>query len=198
ARSDIDLGIKQACGPDKLFDHHAFRFPQFVFAERCAYIYCLANERFEFVKCQWSVVKCRRQAKTVVDEVYHTRAIAAPHRAYLRNGYVTFVNDREEIVGEVIEQAERSGSRTPSVEISRIVFNAAAVSQFAHHFQVELCTFLEALSLQVSSFGFKHFHLGHEVVLYFTDSEMKEFFSGHEQVSGKDCDYRFVGDLSSR
>src|SRR5690606_2129180 len=117
ARADIDLRIEKSRRPDQLFHNDTFRLAQFILTGGSAHINGLTDQRFEFVERQWSVIERGGQPEAVVDEVHISGTVATPHRADLRYGNLAFVNDGEEIVGKIIEEAERPGPGPSAVKV---------------------------------------------------------------------------------
>src|SRR5256884_6157231 len=68
------------------------------------------------------------------------------HPAHLRNGLVGFVNEHQVVLGHVIEQGGRSLAGQAAAEMARIVFDAVAVADGAHHFDVEQSALRDTLS----------------------------------------------------
>ena len=77
----------------ELFNNNTFGFPQLVFARCCTHINYLVHQRFELIECEWPVIKRRRQAKSVVDQIDLSTPVTTPHRADLRNSHVAFIDD---------------------------------------------------------------------------------------------------------
>ena len=105
---------------------------------------------------------------------------------------MAFVNDKEEVVGEIVDEAERSVALSASVKIAGVVLDATAVTQLLYHLEVVVDSLLEA-------FGFKGFVNGVEVVstfkhvcLYLTKGICHVFFRG-EKVAGGIYDCLGVG-----
>ena len=96
-----------------------------------------------------TVVLRARQAEPVVDELLLARLVAVVHRPQLRHGDVALVDDREEVVREVVEQALRRLARRAAGERTRVVLDAVAVAELPHHLDVVLGALAEALRLQV-------------------------------------------------
>src|ERR1700751_2473845 len=99
----------------------------------------------EFFEGERAIVEGRGHAETEVDESLFARAIAVIHGADLRDGLVRFVNDEQKIRRDVIEQRRRSFARQASGHVARIVFDAVAIADRAHHFDVEEGALSDAL-----------------------------------------------------
>ena len=105
----------------------------------------LRHQVFKFIKTQRAVVERGRQAKTVLNQILLARAVTEIHRADLRDGGMAFIDEQERVFWQVVHQRRRRLPRRAPGEISRIVFDAAAVTQLAHHFQIILRALLKAL-----------------------------------------------------
>ncbi len=68
--------------------------------------------------------------------------------ADLRQRDVRLVDDDEEILGEIVEQARRPLARLPAREVARVVLDAGAGADLEHHLDVEVRARLEALRLE--------------------------------------------------
>ena len=82
------------------------------------------------------IVARRGQAETVLDEDVLAAAVARELPVELRNRDVTLVDHKEEVVGEVVEQGERRLAVFAAVDVHRVVLDAVAVSELAHHLEV--------------------------------------------------------------
>ena len=76
--------------------------------------------------------------------------VASIHGTDLGKGDMRFVNDHEKIVRKIIQQAKGAYSCFASVEVTGIIFDTGAVSQFADHFHVIFYSFFQ-------TFGFQEF-----------------------------------------
>jgi len=76
------------------------------------------------------------------------------HGADLRDGLVRFVDEEEKIVGDVVEQSWRSFAGQAAAEMARIIFNAVAIADGAHHFDIEHGALDDALSFDEFSLFF--------------------------------------------
>ena len=90
-------------------------------------------------KGQRSIVVCRVHSKPVLDQILFSGKVAVVHRADLWNGHVALVDKDEEFPRrEIIEQGEGRLAWLSAVEITAVIFNAATIADFAHHFQIVL------------------------------------------------------------
>ncbi len=135
-RSDLYYRVEQTGGADKLFYHHALALLKLIVGRGGADIHYLFRKRLELLEFQWAVVESRRQSETVFHKIHLSRHIAAIHRPDLWHRHMALVNDGEEIVREIIKQAERTHARLTAVKITAVVLDAGAVSHLAHHLHV--------------------------------------------------------------
>ncbi len=109
----------------------------------------------EFLECERTIIESGRHAETVIDESLLARAVSVIHAANLRNGLMRFVNDEQKIGGEIIEQSRRSFAGKTAGKMAGIIFDAVAIADGAHHFDVETSALFDAL-------GFDDFALARE------------------------------------
>ncbi len=105
-------------------------------AGRCGGENHRAGDGFKFIKGERAVIKRGRQAKAVFDEGTLTGLIAVKHTAHLRKGYVRLIDDREKVFWEIVDQAGGPLTGLACTEVTGIVFDSAAVTDLAHHFDV--------------------------------------------------------------
>ncbi len=97
------------------------------------------------------VVERARQPEAVLDERLLARAVAAVHRADLRDGLVRLVEDHQEVFGEVVDERRRRLAGLPVREVARVVLDAVAEAHLLHHLEVVLGPLLEPLLLEEAS-----------------------------------------------
>ena len=85
-----------------------------------------------------AVVQRARQPEAVVDERLLARAVALVHAADLRHGLVGLVDEADEVLGEVVDQAVRPLARLAAVEDPRVVLDPRAEAHLAQHLHVVL------------------------------------------------------------
>ncbi|MPN46313.1 hypothetical protein SDC9_193899 [bioreactor metagenome] len=68
---------------------------------------------------------------------------------------MAFVHDQQEILREIVDQRKRRLSGFAPVKIARIVFDAVAIADFAHHLDVILRALLNSLRLDQAIHAFK-------------------------------------------
>jgi hypothetical protein len=61
---------------------------------------------------------------------------------------VRLVDERDVVIGEVVEKCIRRRARRTPVEVTRVVLDARGVAEFAHHLQVVLGALLEPVRLE--------------------------------------------------
>ena len=65
------------------------------------------------------------------------------------------VDERDVVIGEVVQKRIRRGASRAPVEVARIVLDARGVAELAHHLQVVLGALLEAVRLQDLALSFQ-------------------------------------------
>ncbi len=124
---DLDFGVEKSRGSDHLLHEHTFRLFQFIVAGSGADVYHLRSESFEFLEFERSVVDGGGEPESILHEIHLAREVTAVHAPYLRQCDMAFIYDRQEILGEIVEQTERTRSRFATVEVAGIVFYSAAM-----------------------------------------------------------------------
>ncbi len=146
-RANLDFRVQQARGPDDLLGDD-LRLRILVVARGRRTIDDLPRLGVELLERERTVVLRAGQAEAVVYELLLARLVAVVHRTYLGDRHVAFVYDRQEIVREVVQQALGRAPRRAARQGTRIVLDAVAVSEFAHHFDVVLGPLAQTLRLQ--------------------------------------------------
>ena len=143
-----------------LFYYYTFAFFQLIFSRCGAHKNNLRHQSLKLIEVQWSVVQCRWQPEPKVYQIHLARPIPAIHAAYLRNGHMAFIYNQQEVIREIVQQAEWSCAGFASVQKSGVVFYTTTVAQFLYHFQViaysfpyTLCFYQFALFLEVFFLG---------------------------------------------
>ena len=129
--------IDQAGGANHLLDDHAAGFRQLVWAGRGGNVDDLIGAVLEFLESQRAIIERRGHAEAVVDERLLARTVAVVHAAELRNGLVRFVDEEQIIRRDVIEQRGRRFAGQAAGHVARIIFDAVAIADGAHHLDVE-------------------------------------------------------------
>ena len=100
---------------------------------------------FEFLEGEGAIIEGAGEAEAVIDEGFLAAAVAVVHAADLRDGLVGFVDEEKGIGGEVVEEGGRGFAGEAAGEVAGIVFDAVAIADGAHHFQVKEGALLESL-----------------------------------------------------
>src|SRR5208283_394890 len=147
-RADFDLRVNKAGGPDDLLYDPPPGTGKLMGPGSCGNIYDLFNPFFEFIEIERSVVERRRQPKPVPDKSFLPGPVAIVHSANLRDRDVAFVNEKQPVLREIVEQRVWRCSRRAAVKVPGVVFNSVAKADFDQHFEIKTGPFLDALCLQ--------------------------------------------------
>lgn len=188
-RPNIDNGVEQTRRSDNLFDELATGFLQFIVGRCCGNIDGLRLQFGKLLELQWSVVGSGGESEPVFNEIRLARLVASVHGLNLRYGYMGLVNDQQEILREIVEQAERARPRRSSVEIARVVLNTLTITEFENHLDIVVDAFGQALGFERSSFAFKLIDTKTEVVPDVVDSHPYTLLAGYEDRSGVDVEF---------
>src|SRR5690606_25364868 len=101
------------------------------------------------------VVEGARQSEAVLDESALARGIALKHCADLRNCDVRLVDDDEEVVGKVVEQTVWRLAGLATIDVARVVLDAAAEADLLHHLEIERRAHAQPLRLEEFALTFK-------------------------------------------
>ncbi len=104
------------------------------------------HHALELVEAQRAIVERRRQTKTVVDQVFLARTVAAIHAADLRYGDVALVDDHQRVARQIIEQRRRRLAGCAPREVTRVVLDALAEAHLVQHLEIEPRALLDALA----------------------------------------------------
>ena len=119
---DLDLRVDKPGGPDDLLDCVAALF-ELILARRCRDEDDLPHILLELVELQRPVVVRAREPEAVVDERLLARLIAIVHPVELRDHLVALVDDHQEVVREIVEQAVGLLAGFSPVEVPRVVLD---------------------------------------------------------------------------
>ncbi len=135
-RLDDHLGVDQPGRPDDLLDDVAADLGQLVVARGRGQVDGLADPVEELLPAQRPVVHRARQPEAVVDQVALAGHVAFVHPADLRDRDVRLVDDEQEVLGEVVEQAVGRRAALAAVDVHRVVLDAGAGADLPHHLDV--------------------------------------------------------------
>ncbi len=110
--------------------------------------------------------------------------VASVHSADLGEGYMALINEGDEILREVVYQAERPLAGLAAVKVAGVVLYARAVSHLLYHFKVVLYTLLQSLGFDGLAYILEISHLLDKVVLDFGYRSDGTFAVGHEVIRG--------------
>ena len=88
------------------------------------------------------------QPEAVLDEVALAGHVALVHAADLRHGHVRLVDDQQEVLREVVDQRGRRGAGAAAVDVARVVLDARAEADLAHHLDVVAGAHAQPLGLE--------------------------------------------------
>ena len=74
--------------------------------------------------------------------------VASVHSPHLRQGHVALVYESNEVLGEIIQQAERPFTLLAAVEITGVILDSGAIPHLLDHLQIVLHPLLETLGFQ--------------------------------------------------
>ncbi len=147
-RTHIYLGIQKARGANDLL-YGLLAYALLVITRRGAHVDKLRNTLLKLVKAQWAVIQRARQAKPVLYQRYLAATVALMHAAYLRDGNVTLIDDRQKaLAAKIIQQCVRRLTGAAAVQMHRVVLDAGTKAHGLEHLDVKARTLLQALSLK--------------------------------------------------
>ncbi len=135
-RFDHDRRVDQAGGPDDLLDDVASDLVELVGAGCGGEVDRLADPVQELLPPQRPVVHRARQPEAVLHQVALAGHVALVHATDLRHRDVRLVDDEHEVLREVVEKAVGGRAAGPPVDVHRVVLDARARADLAHHLDV--------------------------------------------------------------
>ena len=137
------------------------------------------KQPLEFIEPQRPIVERGRQTESVVDEIFLARTIAAIHAANLRHGHMALIDEHQRIARQVVDQRRRRLARLAPGQVPRVVFDAFAEPDLAHHFEIEAGALLDSLRLDELHLRYEEFPLLCELELDGFDRVQHFFSSGN-------------------
>ncbi len=101
---------------------------------------------------------------------------------------MAFVYDSDEIVGEKVNQTERTGTWSTSVEVTRIVLNAGTVSQLTNHLNIMIHTVFQTLGILLLAYLTEIFSLLEHVEQNLVGGSLDFVFGCHKNIGGEQSD----------
>ena len=98
------------------------------------------------------------------------------------------VDEEDEVVGEVVDQRVRRAARRPAVEDPRVVLDARAEAELAHHLHVVAGALLEPVRLELLAVLLEVGDLVAELALDLVDRALHRLLLGHVVGRGPDRD----------
>ena len=145
---DLYFRIHQSRRTDNLFHPLTVRFCDFINGRCCRNVYSLIGQGLVLFKSKRSVIERGGQPKTIFNQCFLARPIAAIHAGELWQCGVTLVNNNERIFWQILHERRRRLTRLAAGQMAGIIFDALAVAHFFHHLQVEVGTLLQTLRFQ--------------------------------------------------
>ena len=146
-RLEHHLGVDQARRTDDLLDGRS-RLGQLVLPRRRREVDRLADALEELLPLERAVVHGARQAEPVLDEHALAGHVAFVHRADLGHRLVRLVEDEQEVLGEVVDEAVGGRAGGAAVDVAAVVLDAVAEADLAHHLEVVGRAHAQALGLE--------------------------------------------------
>ena len=147
---DGDFGVDESGGSDDLFDVFAAGCCEFVAAGGGGHVDGLADAFFEFFPGEGPVVEGGGEAEAEFYQVAFAGHVPFEHGADLGDGDVGFVDDGEEVVGEIVEEGGGGAAGGSAVEVAGVVFDTGAEADLFDHFEI-------VFGAHAKSLGFEEF-----------------------------------------
>ena len=148
----------------------------------------------ELLPAQRPVVHRAGQPEAVVDEVALAGHVAFVHAADLRDGDVRLVDDDEVVLREVVEQAVRRGAAGAAVHVHRVVLDAGAGADLAHHLDVVRRAHPQPLRLEQLALPLERRELVVELELDALDRPLHPLRAGDVVGGREDVELLVLGD----
>src|SRR6266568_3080498 len=143
--ANFHFGIHEASGANDLLDDNSARACEFVGTRRRGHIHDLVHAVLEFLEGERAIIEGGGHAEAVVHQRLFAGAVTVKHAAHLGNGLVRFVNEKQIVLGDVVEKSRRSFAGQTATEMPGIIFDAVTVANGAHHFNIKKRALHDAL-----------------------------------------------------
>ena len=165
-----------------MFGDDAFTLVELIVGRRGAHIDGLMGHCLKLLETQGAVIQCGLETETIVYKIGLAGLVSTIHGTDLRHSDVALVDDGEEVVREVVQQAERSHAGPSPIEVTRVVLDARAISHLAHHLHVIGHTLVQALGLGEAVLAGERSHLVLAVKVNLPHGGLHAFLGGHKDV----------------
>ena len=115
--------------------------------------HCIRHESFKLFEIQRTVIEGAWQTEAIFHKGLLAGSVSIEHAFDLREADVGLVNQKKIVFREIVHQAEWPLARLTFIDVSRIVLNARATTEFLKGFHVLSCSHLKALRFKEFSFG---------------------------------------------
>ena len=189
--------VEKAGRPHQLLDDKTLRPLELVVGRSGADVHFLGGDCIELVERQRPVVRGRRKPEPIFDKDGFPGMVAAVHRPNLGYGDMALVNECDEVLREIVYQAERPLAGLPAVQVPRIILDPGAVAHLPDHLYVILHPLLQPLGFQRLAYILEILHLSLQVLLDETYRLEAPFPGSHEVGSRKHRDLVQVLDMGT-
>src|SRR5690242_13488948 len=203
--ANFDFGIHEASGANDLLDDNPARACEFVRTRRRGHIDDLVHAVLEFLEGKRAIVERGGHAEAVVHQGLFARAVAMKHAAHLGNGLVRFVDEKQVVLRNIIEQSRRSFTGQTAAEMPGVILDTVTVADGAHHFDVKEGALDDALGFDKFSLFLEFFFpplelflnaddgavalvLRHDVMGFGIDGDAGQIFVARANFAGERID----------
>ena len=148
----------------------------------------MADAFFEFFPGEGPVVEGRGEAEAEFHQVAFPGHVSFEHGTDLGDGDVGFVDDGEEVVGEIIEEGGGGAAGRTVVEVAGVVFDAGAEADLFDHFEIVFGAHAKSLGFEEFSPVFEVFEAVGEFGFDVAGGAVHAFRGGHIVGGREDAD----------
>ena len=116
-----------------MLDDDPLTLSQLILGRRSTDIEDAGGEGIELFVLQRTVIQCCGQAKTILHETNLSRAVTPIHRMDLWDGHMALIYDQQIVTREVVQQAEGTLTRLPTIEVAGVVLDPRAIAELTYH-----------------------------------------------------------------